>query len=62
MLFSVVIPAYNAQDSIKRTIESLEKQSYKDFEVVFVDDGSSDDTFAVILNLQSALGKATVIQ
>lgn len=62
MLFSVVIPAYNAQDSIKRTIESLEKQSYKDFEVVFVDDGSSDDTFAVISNLQSALGKTAVIQ
>lgn len=61
MLFSVVIPAYNARDSIKRTIESLEKQSCKDFEVVFVDDGSSDDTLAVISSLRSALKETTVI-
>ena len=62
MLFTVVIPAYNARDSIKRTIESLEKkQSCKDFEVVFVDDNSSDDALAVISSLRSTLKETTVI-
>ena len=62
MLFTVLIPAYNARDSIKRTIESLEKkQSCKDFEVVFVDDNSSDDALAVISSLRSTLKETTVI-
>lgn len=39
---SVVIPIYNAEKSIERAIESIIGQSYTDFELILVDDGSKD--------------------
>ena len=41
---SVVVPAYNAAWSIARTIASVLGQTFTDFELIVVDDGSSDDT------------------
>ncbi len=48
MLFSVVMPAYNARGYIGSALESLEAQSFRNFEVVVVDDGSSDGTAAFL--------------
>jgi teichuronic acid biosynthesis glycosyltransferase TuaG len=45
---NVVIPAYNASRWIAETIESVLAQDFHDFEVVVVDDGSIDDTAAVV--------------
>jgi glycosyltransferase involved in cell wall biosynthesis len=42
--FSIVIPSYNRAHTICRTLESILKQSFKDFEVIIVDDGSTDNT------------------
>ncbi|HEY3496735.1 MAG TPA: glycosyltransferase [Polyangiaceae bacterium] len=44
---SVVIPAYNAARFLERTVASVLSQTVTDLEVVIVDDGSSDDTFAI---------------
>ncbi|MCC1493859.1 glycosyltransferase family 2 protein [Cognatishimia sp. F0-27] len=41
---SIVVPAYNVQDTLSETIEALLKQSFEDFEIVIVNDGSSDGT------------------
>lgn len=41
---SVVIPVYNAGKYLKRCVESLMRQSFTDFEVLLVDDGSADDS------------------
>jgi glycosyltransferase involved in cell wall biosynthesis len=46
--FTVVIPAYNRADLIGQTIESVLGQEFADFEMIVVDDGSSDDTVAVV--------------
>lgn len=45
---SVMMCAYNAGDYIRESIESVLKQTYKHFELVIVDDGSTDNTGAII--------------
>lgn len=45
MKFSVIVPAYNVQDYIVSCIDSILKQSFKDYEIVLVNDGSTDATF-----------------
>lgn len=42
MRFSVVVPLYNKENCIRMTLESVKKQSFKDYEVIVVDDGSTD--------------------
>lgn len=45
MFFSVVIPTYNRLDLLKETLASVRAQTFTDFEVIVVDDGSSDGTW-----------------
>ena len=47
-MISVVIPLYNKEASIKQSLMSVLSQSYQDFEVVIVDDGSTDDSVSVV--------------
>ena len=44
VLFSVVIPTYNRAGFIKSTVEGFMNQTYTNFEVIIVDDGSTDNT------------------
>lgn len=44
---SVIIPAYNAEKYIEKCIQSIIKQDYRDFEIIIVNDGSTDDTKAI---------------
>ncbi len=45
---SIVIPAYNAEKTIVETIESARQQTFADFELIVIDDGSSDDTAELV--------------
>jgi Glycosyltransferases involved in cell wall biogenesis len=40
--FSIIIPVYNRPQEMMELLESLSKQSCKDFEVIVIEDGSSD--------------------
>jgi glycosyltransferase involved in cell wall biosynthesis len=45
---SVVIPTYNSEDFIAKTLETLYSQTYNNYEVIVSDDGSSDNTVEVV--------------
>ena len=47
-MISVLLPAFNAQDTIRQAIFSLECQTLADFEIIAVDDGSTDETGAIL--------------
>ena len=48
MLVSVALPAYNEEEVLAKTLTALTRTGYPEFEVVAVDDGSSDDTWGVL--------------
>ncbi len=50
---TVIIPAYNEEDTIGKTIKSVEKSNYPDFEVIVIDDGSKDKTFEIAKKLEN---------
>lgn len=49
---SVIIPIYNGTNSIKRCIESIEVQKYKNYEIILVNDGSNDNSEDICLKYQ----------
>ena len=48
MLFSVIIPCFNAANYICDCLEELLKQTKDDTEIILIDDGSSDNTLSII--------------
>lgn len=48
---SVIIPTYNAVKTIEKTVNSVLEQTEKDFEIILVDDVSSDETYSVLKKL-----------
>lgn len=60
--FSVVIPCYNVENSIEATLQSLQKQTFLDFEIVFVNDGSEDSTLAILNSYNSPVTKRIISQ
>ncbi len=46
--FSIIVPVYNVRDFLQECLDSIKKQSLKDFEVICVNDGSTDDSLEIL--------------
>lgn len=47
ILLSVIVPVYNIEDCLKRCVESIRQQTYRNLEILLVDDGSTDGSGAL---------------
>ncbi len=61
MKVSVIVALYNVKDYADECIESLIKQNYKDIEIILVDDGSTDETVAIVDKWASTDNRIKVI-
>ena len=53
MLLSIIIPAFNCEKSIERTVNSIISSGLRDYEIIIINDGSTDDTESICKNLCS---------
>lgn len=60
--FSVIITVYNKADYIKNTINSVLDQTYKDFEIIVINDGSTDESEKVIKTIEDERIKLITIE
>ena len=58
---SVIVPVYNAENYIEDCCENLLNQTYEDYEVIFVNDGSTDNSQRMLENLASKYDKIQII-
>lgn len=61
VLFSIVIPVYNAEKYLEESVNSILKQSFKDFELILVDDGSTDSSLDICEKLKERDKRIKVI-
>ena len=60
-MFSIIIPVYNGQKYIYKCIQSILDQSYQDYEIILVDDGSTDQSWQVAGKLAERVSQLTCI-
>ena len=61
-MISIITPAYNAENYISKTIESVQTQTYKDWELIIVDDCSTDYTTVIAQDYAKADQRIKVIR
>ena len=61
-LISVIVPVYNTEKYVRRCVESILGQSYRDLEIILVDDGSQDSSGKICEQLAAEDGRVKVIR
>ena len=60
-MISIIVPVYNASYTIEKCIESILNQSYKDFELLLINDGSKDNSYELMKNLTKTDSRVIII-
>jgi teichuronic acid biosynthesis glycosyltransferase TuaG len=60
--FSIVMPAYNAEKTVSESIESVIRQSYQDWELIIVDDKSTDNTYSAAAAVSNTDSRIKVVR
>ena len=60
-LISIIVPVYNAEEYIEKTLEAILCQTYKNIEVILVNDGSTDNTLSILNKYQKKDNRIKVI-
>lgn len=58
---SIIIPCYNTEIYLEETLESIEKQTYNNIEVILIDDGSKDRTYEIIKNYKEKSSREIIV-
>ncbi len=61
-MISVVMPAFNSSDFIAKAIESILSQTFQEFELILVDDGSTDNTLEIMTHYRQQDNRIQIIQ
>lgn len=61
MRFSIVVPTYNSERYLGECLESIKRQTYRDFEIIIVDDGSEDATNSISESFILEMGKSATL-
>ena len=59
---SVIMPTFNSEDFVQRAISSVIKQSFKDWELIIMDDGSSDNTLKIVNSYTAKDGRIKLVK
>ena len=59
--FSVIIPAYNVQNYVEKAINSVLEQDFKDYELIVVNDASTDNTADIVKKYEDSCNNVKLI-
>ena len=60
--FSILIPVYNREDQLDVSLESIHKQTFSDYEIIYVDDGSTDGSYQELQKISGGDDRIRVFQ
>ena len=60
-VFSIVMPVYNAEKYLEHSLDSIRNQDFSDFELILVNDSSTDNSLAVCIKYAAMDPRITVI-
>ena len=61
VLISAIIPVYNAEEYLRECIESLINQSLKEIEMIFINDGSNDNSLNILKSYEQIDNRIKII-
>jgi glycosyltransferase involved in cell wall biosynthesis len=61
-ILSIILPTYNSENTIEKCLKSLIDQDFEDYEIIVVDDGSTDNTLRIIRNIVKHRDNITVLR